>query len=453
MKKSLKVILYFLGSILLLILLVLIFHNPIISYSLKTVIDSKSGGKVTLQMKGFYLDLWEGSIVITEPELVMQELYLDESENMLLDRIAFKKIEIDLLDLGILITKRNIIAKRFLVDKPEFFFTEKGINTKSSFHPDKLFEALNHNPGLFKTLQVKVGDIEIYYGSINISEFTTPAADPGIVDFTILFHDFNSALGKDTTQNRILFSEELLFKLKNLNRKLKSGYTLSIDSAVFSTKKRDLEIGGVAFTPGKENLEKNAVDVYAGQLVLTDIGLEEVRGLEDLSLSAVHLSDGHFTTYRNGQTEKKSQSDTTAKLESIEKLFYEFLIDTITISNFEYYNIEAEDTTIAAEDVNFMITGVEIDSGMFDDPFRNFLYDSIKLSTGTFELDRVIPGMDLSYRGLSYSNLNRNLKVTGIILSNDSTDDIPDKIDITLGELDVKGFSLKRFQEVPPFSF
>lgn len=448
MKKALKVGLYFLGSVVLLVSIILIFHNAIISFVLKTVIENKSDGKVSLNIGDFDFNLLEGSILITDPELVMKELYLNETKNMSLDRVVFDKIKIDLFDLKLLFIKRNISANKFLIDKPEFWFTEQGTSEKSSFHPDKLFEALQYNPGIFKTLQVQIGDIEIHYGSINISEQTHIESDPGVVDFTILLHDFNTTKVKDSLQNRILFSEEMRFKLRNLKRVLKSGYTLKIDSALFSTKKRDLEIGGAKFIPGKENLKTNAVELYAGKLILTDIGLEEVRGLEDLGLSAVHISDGYFISYLNRNASEKSEQDSNSGIKSLEKLFYEFSLDSITLSRFNYYNIfENSDTTILANNVNFLITGIKIDSGMFDDPFRDFIYDTIKLTTGSLELKRLIPGFNFNYHNLSYSNRDRNLNISGITVKSDSSASSDKNLDITLRNLGIKGFSLKRFQK------
>jgi len=448
MKRIYKILMYLAGSILLLLLLVLIFHNAIISHTLKTVINKESEGKVELKVEDFDFNLINGSIMITDPELVMTEVYLNESENMSLDRVVFNTITIDLLDLKKLVKDRNIIARKFIINKPEIWFTEKGTDVQTSFHPDKLFEALNHNPGLFKMLQVKISDIEIHYGSINILEQTGTEIDPGVLDFTILLHDFNSALKSDSIKKRILFSEELQFKLKDLKRVLSSGYTLKMDSAVFSTKKRDLEIGGAAFIPGKENLEENAVEIFAGQLILGDIELEEVRGLEDLHLSAVHLSDGHFTTFRNGEKEAKSEPDSTRNLESLKKLFYDFFLDSITISHFDYFNVDdLTDTSLIAGDIHFLLSGIKIDSGMLDDPFRSFRYDTIKLSSGKFEMDQFIPGLKLKYRDLSYSNKDRNLRVTEIVVKNDSSERIPDKIDLKIRELDIQGFSLKRFQK------
>ena len=372
MKKAFKFLLYFLGGFIILVLVVLGFHNAIIKFALQKAISSQSNGKVTLVIEDFRLDLFKESIVIDRPVIEFQEVYMNETRSIKLNRTSYNKIEIDGLNLKELILRRNIIASRFLIDKPEFWFTEQDTDIKSSFHPEKIIDALNQNPEAFSRIKIQISDIEIHYGSIKLSEYTSKEVDPGLVDFTIILKNFNSQPDSSVKQERILFSDEFLFKLKNLHRELKSGYILGIDSAVFNSTHRNLVLGGISFVPKEISSEKNAIGLIAGKLTLNNIGLEEVRGLEDLSLRSIELSDGYFSNYIFDGYVAKVDTSSKPGLEQLSQILYDFRLDTVSISNFQYYNIRnTTDTVISSNDINFLVTGIEIDSGMFNDPLTN----------------------------------------------------------------------------------
>ena len=251
MKKAGKIILYVLGVLLLFAVLIHVFHDNILTYVLKKVISGKSRGKIELTLDSFHLNIQDGFILIEKPVFLFSDVYMNETESIKLDKIVFEKIEIDELEIWALIVGRNIFADRFLIEKPNFWLTEQGTESKSSFHPEKLIKTLNQNPDIFSRIKVRIDDIEIHYGSIMISEYTSVDADPGLVDFTILLEGFNSHPENSANQNRILFSDELRFMLQNLHKELKSGYILDVDSAIFSSNHRDLVISGVSLHPGK----------------------------------------------------------------------------------------------------------------------------------------------------------------------------------------------------------
>lgn len=413
MKKGIKLLLYLSGVLLLLLLLIIVFHSSIISFSLQKIIFNKSEGKVELTLNSFQIKLIESAIIIDKPTLVLQDIYTDESKNVKVDSIVFENIEIDKLDLLKLFLKRNIMAGKILIDKPQFWLTEQGTESKSSFHPDKLIKILNQNPDMFSKMIFRIDNIEIHYGSVMMSEYTAENADPGLVDFTIMLENFDSHPTDSTNTNRILFSEEFRFRLKDLHNTLKSGYTLDVDSAIFSSNHRDLIIGGVSLQPSRRTSDQNSIGIRAGQIKLNDISLEEVRGLEDLSLRSIILADGEFINFNN----VKSNSDTSSGqgLDQLTKLLYDFRLDSIDISNFNYLNIRNfKDTLIIANDIEFLMTEIEIDSCKFIDLFHNLHFNRLNLSTGSFAIDQLIPETKINYGGLFYSNADENLRLTNI---------------------------------------
>jgi len=448
MKKAFKFLLYFLGGFIILLLVVLGFHDAIIKFALQKAIFSQSNGKATLVIEDFRFDLINGSIVIDHPVLDLQEVYMNETRSIKLNRTSYNKIEIDGLNLKELILRRNIIASRFLIDKPEFWFTEQDTDIKSSFHPEKIIDALNQNPEAFSRINIQISDIEIHYGSIKLSEYTSEEVDPGLVDFTFILKNFNTQPDSSVKQDRILFSDEFLFKLKNLHRELKSGYILGIDSAVFNSTHKNLVLGGISFVPKEINSEKNAIGLIAGKLTINNIGLEEVRGLEDLSLRSIKLSDGYFSNYILDGYVAKVDTGSKPGLEQLSQVLYDFRLDTVSISNFQYFNIRnTTDTVISTNDINFLLTGIEIDSGMFNDPLTNVEFESVKLSTGGLKIEKIIPELKLTYENLSYSSIDSNLVISKLKVNGDTLSGNSESVEFYLDILDVQGFSLHRFQK------
>ena len=60
MKLAGKILLYFFGSLLVIIIVALIFHDSIVSFVLKKVIADKSEGKVELTLESFELEINTG---------------------------------------------------------------------------------------------------------------------------------------------------------------------------------------------------------------------------------------------------------------------------------------------------------------------------------------------------------------------------------------------------------
>ncbi len=448
MKKAIKVFLYIFGSLVLIVLLVFLFHSSIIKFSLKKLITNKSNGKVELTLDSFSFNPYDGTIVIEKPGLILENIYMNETKSIKLDKVLFEKIVINKLDIRALVFDRNILAEKLLIDKPEFWLTEQGNESKSSFHPDKLINALNQNSDMFSRIIFRINDIEIHYGSIMLAEYTSPDTDPGLVDFTIMLDHFDSQPEDSLPGNRILFSDEFRFRLRNLHKELNSGYTLDIDSAVFSSTKNDLIIGGASLQPTIKNLEQNSVGIKAGQIKLNDIDLEEVRGLEDLSLSSIIIADGEFVNFNNVKTRNSNDTTATAGLNQLNKLLYDFQLDSVDISNFNYFNVRSfTDTLIKTYDVEFLMTEIEIDSGEFNDLFYNLHYENITLSTGPFAIKQLIPNLTIDYNQLSYSNDGKQFTLAGIHLQSDTTQNASKAIDLQIPELQVLGANLAELQK------
>ncbi|MEJ2594480.1 MAG: hypothetical protein P8100_04995, partial [bacterium] len=448
MKIVVKILLIILATLFLLVAGSLIFHDPIISYVLRRVIAVESQEKVRLELESFRLDFLTGRITIEKPALHFEDLYLDEARNIKLNSLSHDLIEVDSLDLRELILDRSIHAMRLLMDKPVFDLIEQGKETKSSFHPEKLITLLNTHPDLFGTMVFRVDEIVINYGSILLSEYIDDEEDPGLVDFTIIFEDFDSHPADSSFDDRFLYSSEFMFVLKDLKRKLRSGYLLNIDSAMYASRRSDLLIRGVSLQPEKLVPEENSIAITAGVVDLIGIELEEIRGLEELNLEAVVVSDGSFINYVNKEAETKTDTTSSDKLDQLTQLIGNFRLDTTRITNVDYLQIHnLKDTLIQVDSVNFLLTGITIDSSSFSDLVRNIGYQEISLSTAGLSIHRIIPEFALRYEDLEYSNIDRFLHVSGLRISTADTLAGRPVFDTEIPKLTVGGLAFANFRE------
>jgi hypothetical protein len=450
MKKAGKITLYVIGVILTLVILLVLFRNEIIGYALKKVISNRSEESVTLVLESFHFDMFSGDIVVEHPVLMFTDLYMSEQKNIKIDKIVYAKLVINGLDLKSLIFHGDIIAHRFLIDKPEFWLVEHGTEKKSSFHPEKLIRTLNQNPGNFSKINIKIAVVEIHYGSIKLSESALPDVDQGLVDFTIILRQFDTHPDSLAIDNRVLYSEEFKLKLRNLKKELQSGYILEIDSAVFSSKQSDLIITGASLLPGAGITEKNKMGIKAGRLAFNDIGLNEIRGLEDLNLSSVEISDGVFFSKANENSDKNINPEKPKGANELIKILYDFRLDSISVNNFDYYNIGSgkDDTLIALHRIDFLITDLKIDSTMISDLFWHLHYNNIRFHTGPLSIRKLIPGYLLKYDSFSYTNEEKHLHLENIYLVSDTTAaGRQPETKVLIPVLEINGLSMKRLQK------
>jgi len=443
-KKAGKITLF---VVLAVFLLLAVFHSAIISYTLKRVISGSSNGKITLNIEEFHVSIFPGDITIIHPALKFEDLYLNESKSLKVEEIAFNEISIESLDLASLIFKQEIDAKRFYVDKPEFHLLENGTKNKMDFQPKGFFDALKQNDQSFTNLYFNIDDIEIHYGTITFSNSLDIGVDPGQVDFTINLEKFSThhdSLKKD----RFLYSDEFSFKVRNVHKALASGYDLDIDSATFNSAHKDFIISGIELSPLSLLKEENTIKFAASEISLNNVGLDEIRELKGIELSSVRLSEVELTSFINRKDEHIAGEDSLKKegIDKIIKVFDNFSVDTLSISEFNYYLIKHNtDTLMTARDVNLILTELQLDSTMYSDIAKKIGFEEIALNTGAVELTKAVSGFEISYDELSYANVDNELEIQGLKVYGEKNGDV---IDVKTPDIQIYGLSVHQLQKL-----
>ncbi len=432
--------------LLLVIVLVGVFHSAVISYFLKKVFSESSKGNITLTLDNFHFNVLNGDIVISNPVVRFENLYLDKYKNIKADEISYKQIKIEKLDIFSLIFDQEINAKRLLIDKPEFYFTESGYRNKSGFQPKGFMIALQQSEKTFGNIFIKIDEIEIHYGTITFSANSNIGIDPGQVDFTINLLGFNTH-HKSHEANRLLYSDEFRFKMLNAHKILGSEYELGIDSVTFSSLHRDFVISGMMINPLDKIKYKNSIAFNASVISFRDIGLDDLREMEDLKLSSVELNRAKITSYINKKGDKMTGEDSikTSGYSKFLSALHSLNIDTLFLDEVDYYSIyHGKDTLISARDINFMITELMLDTTMYADVINKIGFEDVSLNTGAIDLKEVIPGVSLRYEELAYSNVDDELELHDVHVSSRKNQN---DIDIVIPALKLNGLSSHSLQK------
>ncbi len=444
MKKTGKIVLFVIPAV---VLLLAVFHSAIISFTLKKIISERSNGKIALNVDEFHLRLFPGDITIIHPALKFKDLYLNESKSLKVEEISFKNMTIEDIDLISLIFKREIDARRFYVDKPEFHIFENGTKNKVDFQPKGFFDALKHEDQSFADLYLNIDNIEIHYGSITFSNSIDIGIDPGQVDFTINLKGF-STHHDSLEKERFLYSDEFSFKIRNVHKVLNSGYDLDIDSVTFNSAHRDFVINGINFSPLDILKKENTIKFTASEISINDIGLDELREQRGIDLGSIKFSKVELTSFLNKKNKSIAGEDSLKKqgIDKIIKVFNNFSIDTIALSEFNYFVIDHQsDTLISATDVNVMLTELLLDSTMYSDIAKRIGFEEIALNTGAVKLSKAITGFEISYEEFSYANVDDELEIHGLKVYGEKNGNV---IDVETPEIRLYGLSAHKLQKL-----
>jgi len=442
MKRAGKIAVYFLIAF---FFLSGIFHDSILSYFFKSIVQEKSRGKIALTVESFHLGLHFGTVAIYKPVLLFEDLYVDKNRSIKIEKISFDRVKIEGIDLYSIIFKKEIVAEHFFIDKPEFWLVENGTESKSKVQPEGFVNALKKNNEQFSEFKVSINDVEIHYGSVKLLKDSLPDIDPGKVDFTIHLERFSTL--NHTGVNHLFYSDEFKLKLRHLNKMLRSGYDLSIDSIVFSSANRDLIVDGVSYMPSLNRKGENSIGFISRQVVLSDIGLDDIRKMKDVKLKSVLFTDGTFINYVNNKTELSEDTVRNDRVGGLLGVLNSVTVDTVSLNSFDYYNIKNEnDTLISASNINFNVTDVELDSSMQTDVIRKIGFEDISLSTGYVNVKEAMPDAAISYNSFTYSNSDRILIVSGLQILSDSLAGVGRIVNLTLPEYRIDGLSVHKLQ-------
>ncbi len=439
-------------SVLLIGLIVLyFFRNPVVSYALRKIIADESGQKITLTLEKVEFDPLDGSVSLYKPSLNFTDVYLNEKKAMKVNHLSFEKLGVYDVSVGDLLFDKSFIADKILVSKPSAQLEKiagTGVDT-SNVTPEKLIDLLNTNSKTFTSLKFKINEVEIRYGSINLQLDTVSEYIPDLLDFTLLLRGFETQSATNVpTENRILYSDEVILRVKNIYKQLKSGYDLSIDSVSYSSKSERFTTDGLLLNPLWEGSEKkNKTRISISKINLDGIGVPEIRGLEKLHLSAFEISDVSVVQYKDAEIEVQTKNVADSnQIKTLPSFLNEVTFDSLIINRFSFLQLlNGIDTTIAAENIELFIKDVAFDSTLLENPMKRLKMGEVLFSTDMVELLEIKKGISIAYSGFNYSSDEKRFRVNNISILSDSLVFQGPQFNVGLSELQIAGFSVHDF--------
>jgi hypothetical protein len=233
-------------------------------------------------------------------------------------------------------------------------------------------------------------------------------------------------------------------RIKNINKQLKSGDKLHIDSVSYSSKEERFTTNGLLLHPilgGDEKKDKSQISI--AQITMDGFSIAEIRGLEKLHLSAIQISDGSVIQYVNKKVQDQAENmpDTTQP-KSLPNLLKDVALDSLFINRFAFIKIdEKSDTTIAAENIRLLVKDIAFDSTLLDNPMK-LQMGAILLSTDMLRLLEKEKGISISYSDFNYSSNKKQLDIENVRLLSDSITFQGPRFNIDLAKLQISGFSV-----------
>ncbi len=426
--------------ILLIFAILMIFRNPIIKSLLPTIISKNSGGQTSLKIDKISLGL-NGDMYILHPHLYFNNTYINQAKSMELTALAFDTVHLYGVSFRSLLFNRRIVADSLLVNKPQLDLREQKGSTKQAFNPDHLFAILGEQSGEDINQKIKIGEIRIDFGSASIAPFTESGATAEVVDFDIIIKDFSTLPEDIKKPGRIFFSDDIQFEISNINKMLVSGYDLDLGSFFFSIKKNELKISDIKLFPKILSDSINQIALSAGQIEFRGLSMNEIKGKEQIRLSSARVSDGYFITNTN-RVHKNSREVHNEVFLQFAKDLSQFKLDTLSINGFDLEFLEfLSDTLTLVKDFNIELYGVEVDSSMMDDLYREIIFEEFVFNTGISKYKLASQGLMLSIDSSKYSSVIEKADLFNLNVSEIQREEGKKNIELSAGMISIGGLS------------
>ncbi len=453
MRKSLKIILFISAIVLLAVVLLYFNRNDLVSYGLRRFVSAKSDSTTALTLEKVELDPLKGSITIYRPALYFTDFYLNDNKDMKVNTLSFEKLGVYNVSLFKLLLGRGLEANKILVLKPAVLFEKHGMEvadtSASDFDADRLFELLNTNSRSFTDTKLKVYEIEIGFGAVHLHMDSIPDNMFSVVDFSLLLKSFETQLAPDlATQNRIFYSDEVIFQVKDLYKHMEGGYDLHIDSVSYNSILESFVTSGFSMLPyWQPGEKKDKTGIVIDRLKLDGVGVAEIRGLKKLHPGTLEVSGATITNYIKAETPvQKQPKPDTGQLKRLPKLLNDVILDSLLVNGLSFLNIKGEgDTSLVVENIQLHAGEIRFDSTLLDNPLEKLIFGEMWLTTEQVNVMETEKGLHAGFNAFEYSTTEKQLKVNGLRFSSDSLNVLGPVAVVHLTSLPLGGFSLKSF--------
>ncbi|MBC8319327.1 MAG: hypothetical protein H8E34_01255 [Bacteroidetes bacterium] len=448
MKKRIFIIVV--AVVLILGIILFLLRNVIIGHAFEVSINKKTNQTITFNIGHVDYSIINSSISFTDSKFSFNNTYINKEETVELSEFKFDELKLEDFSLFHLIFNRALIAKKFIIEKPSSWFRENNKPLHFKEKPKKIIRSLKEHPGLLGNLIIKVDEIEITHGKVDIKSLFDNEDHDGSVEFKLLLKNFDTSKEQIFKEDRFLFAKEHFVKLSNLIYTLPNGDQVSFDSTVFSSNTNTLVVNNIKII--SSSVANNIMDVNATvrEILIEGIDLDAMEKMHDIDIDNISISDAYLYLTKNSSDIPKVSSDSSKNKRNPNSFFHNVKLGSFSLKNINLLNRdELGDTLINAANLNFSVSDILLDSNVLVNKIPDVNYGSITMSSGELRIAEKKSGLKLKLSNLLFNEKEGIISLAGLQI-NDKSDEKSTSVFSEVDSIKVTGVSAEDFAKGLP---
>lgn len=445
MKKRIFIII--LSIILIAGVTLFLFRHVIIGHAFKVTISKKTNKTITINIGHVHYSVINSSVSFTDSKLSFNNTYLNKEETIELSELKFDEIKFDGLSLLNLIFKREVIADKFIVAKPSLWFSENDNPIPFKKRPKEIINSLKEHHDILGNLTIIVDEIEITNGIIDLKSIINAEEHSGSVEFKLLLKNFNTSKENVFDEDRILFAEDHFVKLSNFNYTLPNGDKVSFDSVVFKSISNRLITSNIRMEVHSNSIHSkfNPIITEVREILIKGIGFDAIEKMHEINIDSISISDVYLNITKNDSVVPKVLSDTSIHKRNLFSVMQSLNLNSFMLNNVNLLNRNTGgDTIIIAENLNFSVGQIKLDSLSLAKKIPDIDYTSISMSSGLLKVFEKKSGLKISLNDFIFTEKEGIISLAGLQI-NDHGANGSNKFITDVGSIEVSGVSVKDF--------
>ncbi len=426
----------------LLLVVLFLLRHILIGHALEVSIKKKTNQTLTFNIGDVKYNILSNTVSFDNSNFTFSNLYIDKNKSIQLSEFAFDELEFKGLSVLKLIFEREVVADKLMVISPGFWFKQQDNPVPFREKPREIIKTIKQHPNVLGDLVVKINEIEIANGSMDLKADSSYAGHKGSVDFHLLLKDFNTTKSEDTS--RLFFAKEHFVSLSDFGYYRADGDSVAFDSLVFKTNNNSLiiydlltRVQGIPSSGKTHNLYSKI-----NELRLRGLEFNLLNSTTPMVIDSIIIRTPDVTLFN-----EEGAVDTVSHRakHDIFKRIPLFVINDIFLENAIFTDINANgDTLVDATNISFRFDGIEIDSTIRHGKLRKADYSGLILSSGAAKYYSPENRIHGSFDSVVFSGNNNQVTVINITI-NDTADNSDLRMENNISELSIKGLSIDNY--------
>lgn len=406
-------------------LLLFFFRHAILEHAFKVSISEKTKSSVELEIGHLNYDIYNSTVTLIGSELTFKNIFVNKEKTIELSEFKFD--ELNLVDLSIfsLLFKHELLASKFIVNKPSFWFQENNNPKPFKERPKEILKSLKQHPDLLGSLVIKVDEVEITHGKIDLTSIIGDDENKGTVEFRLLLKDINTQTESILNEESFLFAKHHFFELSKFNYSLPNGDEISFDSLVFGSDYDEIAVSnlGVRVIDTSKYSQIKSINANVEDVILFGVDLINLKQFHDIEIDSLKILDADVNIVKNKAVEKRLpesvNTDNTHHSFYFDVTLAKLIFDNINITALETEN----DTIIYLKKMDFHVGDIVVDSSVIASKKPKYDSSSVHLFLEEFLFNDKETGVKASFNNMLLDEKKKILSLSNIFINDNQLGD------------------------------